>query len=174
MKILLIPFLVFMSAQLFAQNVSTRNSSILAVGLPAYAASVSYLKGDEQGLIQLVESEALTVVVVEVLKSSTSRTRPDGSDDKSFPSAHTAVSFSAAQYLYSRGGLEHGLPAYAVASYVGYARVDAKKHHWTDVIAGGAIGALTTYSLTDTATGNRLSMLWFPGAANVVWQKPLK
>lgn len=174
MKFFLILCMTLASLQSFAQNASGRNSNILAVGLPAYAASISYLKGDEQGLIQLIESEAATWVAVEALKASTHRTRPDGSDNKSFPSGHTAVSFSAAQYLYMKGGWEYGLPAYALAGYVGYARVNADKHHLSDVIAGGAIGALTTYSLTDSVTGDRLSMTLFPGAASVVWQKSLK
>ena len=169
----LISFIAFTSFHSSAQNVSNRNSNILAVGLPVYAASISYLKGDEQGLIQLAESEALTLVAVEALKKYMPRTRPDGSDDQSFPSRHTAVSFSAAQYLYMKGGWEHGLPSYVVASYVGYARVDAKKHHWSDVLAGGVIGALATYNLTDLASSDRLSMYFFPGAASVVWQKSL-
>ena len=174
MKTVFVIFLAVVSVQSFAQNLSIRNSNVLAFGLPAYAASISYLKGDEQGLAQLIQSEAVTLAAVEALKISTHRTRPDGTDDKSFPSAHTAVSFSAAQYLYMKGGWEYGVPAYLLAGYVGYARVDAKKHYWSDVIAGGAIGAFTTYSLTDSVTGNRLSMSWFPGHANVVWQKPLK
>ena len=32
-------------------------------------------------------------------------------------------------------GWEYGLPAYAAASFVGYSRIDAKKHHWYDVAA---------------------------------------
>lgn len=174
MKIFLILLTAVLSFSAFAKNNSGKASDVLAVALPTYAAATSYLKGDEQGLVQLIQSEAVTLGVVEVLKASVHKTRPDGSDNKSFPSGHAAVSFSAAQYLQMKGGWEYGAPAYAVASYVAYARVDAKKHYWADVVAGGAIGALTTYALTDSSTGSRLSMMWVPGAASVVWQKPLK
>ena len=150
------------------------SANFLAVGLPAYAAAVSYFKGDELGLTQLVQSEAVTVGVVEALKLSVHKTRPDGSDNQSFPSMHAAVAFSAAQYLQMKGGWEYGVPAYALASYVSFARVEGKKHYWNDVFVGGAIGALASYSLTDSSTGNRLAMSWVPRAASVVWQQPLK
>lgn len=174
MKKIILLLAVAYAGSAFSQNSSSKNSDIFAVALPVYAATTSYLKGDEQGLAQLIQSEAVTLGVVEVLKSSTHKMRPDGSDNKSFPSGHAAVAFSAAQYLQMKGGWEYGAPAYAVASYVAYARVDAKKHYWSDVVAGGAIGALTTYALTDSTSGNRLSMMWVPGAASVVWQQPLK
>ncbi len=31
------------------------------------------------------------------------------------------------------------MPAYAAAAFVGYTRVDAKKHHWYDVAASAGI-----------------------------------
>jgi hypothetical protein len=158
-----------------AQNsASARNSNLLSIGLPAYATFESYKRGDESGLKQLMQSEALTIGTVEILKSNIHRTRPDGLDNKSFPSTHAAVSFSAAQYLQMKGGSNFGVPGYAMASYVAYARVDAKKHYWSDVVAGGAIGALSTYGLTEASSGNRLTMSWVPGATNVQWQLPLK
>src|SRR3546814_3471276 len=40
--------------------------------------------------------------------------RPDGSDDKSFPSGHTSTSFAAAATLHNRYGWEAGLPAYEI------------------------------------------------------------
>ena len=174
MRYFLIPLLIFLCNGSYGQNTSLKNSDVIALGLPLYAASVSYLKGDEKGLIQLGGSEALTLILAESLKLTTNRTRPDGSDNQSFPSAHTGVSFAAAQYLYKKGGWEYGLPAYALAGYVGYARVDAKKHYWSDVIAGGLIGSLSAQSLTDTSIGNRLSLYVYPGAVGVLWQTPIK
>jgi hypothetical protein len=174
MKNTLIVLAAALSFNAFGQSNSNTASNLLAVALPTYAAAASYLKGDEHGLQQLIQSEAVSLGVVEVLKSSVNKTRPDGSDNKSFPSGHAAVAFSAAQYLQMKGGWEYGAPAYAVASYVAFARVDAKKHDWSDVVAGAAIGAMTTYALTDSASENRLSMTWMPGTAGVVWQRPLK
>ena len=66
--------------------------------------------------------------------------RPNKSDWHSFPSDSTAVSFSAASYLQIRYGWDYGLPAYALAAFVGYSRVEAKEHHWGYVLAGAVIG----------------------------------
>jgi membrane-associated phospholipid phosphatase len=167
-------FLIFAISVPAQNSASARNSNLLSIGLPVYATFESYKKGDENGLNQLLQSEALTIGAVEILKSNIHRTRPDGLDNKSFPSTHAAVSFSSAQYLQMKGGSSFGVPAYAMATYVAYARVDAKKHYWSDVVAGGAIGAVSTYGLTKASSGNRLSMSWVPGATNVQWQLPLK
>ena len=42
--------------------------------------------------------------------------RPDGSDNKSFPSNHTANAFASATTLHIRHGWQVGLPAYGVAT----------------------------------------------------------
>ena len=65
--------------------------------------------------------------------------RPDHSDFKSFPSDTSALAFAPAQFLWDRYGWEYGVPAYAAAAFVGYSRVDAKRHHWWDVAASAAI-----------------------------------
>ncbi|NQW66956.1 MAG: hypothetical protein HQ455_07060, partial [Burkholderiales bacterium] len=41
-----------------------------------------------------------------VLKNSIHAARPDGSDNKSFPSGHTAVAFAAVRYMDKRYGAE--------------------------------------------------------------------
>jgi membrane-associated phospholipid phosphatase len=87
--------------------------------------------------------------VVEVLKATVSRTRPDGSDDDSFPSGHTSRSFAAATTLYVRQGGEIGIPALAVAGLVGVGRVEGDKHYWGDVVAGAVIGAGAGLLITD-------------------------
>lgn len=61
------------------------------------------------------------------------RTRPDGSDDQSFFSQHTALTCAAVT----------GTKVWALCPAVGYLRIGADKHWATDVIAGGAVGSLT-------------------------------
>lgn len=68
MRYFLIPLLLFLCNGSYGQNTSLKNSDVIALGLPLYAASVSYLKGDEKGLIQLGGSEALTLILAESLK----------------------------------------------------------------------------------------------------------
>ena len=77
----------------------------------------------------------------------------------SFPSGHSSVSFASAAFLQRRYGWKVGAPAYAVAAYVGWGRVFAKKHHIWDVVAGGAIGAGCAYIFTTPfARKHNLSM----------------
>ncbi len=161
------------AVQAHALDSTTRNGTVLAVGLPVLAAGLSLANDDTVGLVQLVKSEAVTVAIVEVLKSSTHEMRPDGSDNKSFPSAHAAVAFSAAQYLQMKGGWEYGVPAYLAASYVANSRVEANLHHWRDVIAGGATGALTTYYFTDDTRGRRFGMSFTGRSAALQFQQTL-
>ena len=81
-------------------------------------------------------------------KQVADRTRPDRTNDLSFPSLHAASAFSAAQITNrnlsaletSRAGMvKVGLFAFASAS--AWARVEAARHYPSDVLAGAAIGS---------------------------------
>lgn len=172
-KLLSFAGLVCCVLQAHALDSTTRNANVVTIGLPAFAAGMSFLNDDTAGVVQLVKSEAVTLGIVEVLKSTTHEMRPNGKDDKSFPSGHAAVAFSAAQYMQMKGGWEYGVPAYLAASYVAYARVDAREHHWRDVAAGAATGMLTTYYFTDANSGRRLGMRWSGRSASLQFQQPL-
>jgi membrane-associated phospholipid phosphatase len=74
--------------------------------------------------------------------------RPNGGG-QSFPSGHASVSFSSAEFLRKRYGWGWGLPAYALASFVAYSRVEAGKHYTRDVVAGAALGGACSYLFTD-------------------------
>jgi membrane-associated phospholipid phosphatase len=165
---------VVLSASSWAQSSQNRTSDVIAVGLPLYAAAASYWHDDTQGLTQLVKTEAATLVLTEALKSRIHETRPDGSDNKSFPSEHASIAFAAAQYLQMKGGWEYGAPAYALATYASYLRVEAKDHYLKDIIGGGIVGAVTAYYFTEDPAKQRLSMSWHPGGVAVNWQQPLK
>jgi len=88
----------------FAQSSQNRTSDALSVGLPVFAAVASLAKDDTQGLYQLMQSEAAALVATQVLKSAIHETRPNGTDNQSFPSQHASVAFAAAQYLQIKGG----------------------------------------------------------------------
>jgi membrane-associated phospholipid phosphatase len=79
----------------------------------------------------------LTVGVSELVKRTTHRTRPDGSDDMSFWSEHTAVAMQASGWRYSVG-----VP---IAIGAGYFRMAAGKHYATDVAAGAGMGLLAQW-----------------------------
>ena len=164
--IALLPLLVSTPALALDEDDFKTLSHVLAVGLPAIAGGISLARDDTPGLYQLAKSEAFTLAVTEVLKRTVDETRPNGRDDKSFPSGHTSVSFAAAQYMQMRGGWEYGVPAYLAASLVGYSRVRADEHYWRDVAAGAALGIASSYYFTDKGDWAKVSVIASPDAVH--------
>jgi membrane-associated phospholipid phosphatase len=118
-----------------------------AILLPVGAAGGALLARDSKGLAQLAESYAASMAVVYVLKPLVDRNRPYGGR-RSFPSGHATSAFAGAAFLQMRYGWALGLPAYAVAAYVAYSRVEADRHHTSDVVAGAAIGIASNLVFT--------------------------
>ncbi len=52
-----------------------------------------------------------------------------------------------------RYGWEYGIPAYAAATFVAYCRVESRAHHPQDVIAGAALGIVSSYIFTKPYRG---------------------
>ena len=75
-----------------------------------------------------------------VLKVAVGRERPNGQDEKSFPSGHTSNAFALAAVVERHYGWKAGLPAYAVASAVAVSRLQRNKHYVSDVLAGATLG----------------------------------
>ena len=134
-------------------------SDIGAYSLAALSIGLPLTKHDTHGALQAGGSVVAAQLVSLGLKSAFPETRPDGSDRKSFPSGHTAQSFAAAASLYNREGKGIGIPAFAVASLVGFARVKADKHHWYDVVAGAAIGAGSGFIITRNLRDQNLTVI---------------
>lgn len=128
------------AAPAYASDGVKTAGEVLRIALPVAAGGLSLYKEDYDGVLQLGVSEIFSEGASLVLQHFIHEQRPDKSDYKSFPSDSAAVSFSAASYLQIRYGWDYGLPAYAVAAFVGYSRVEAKKHHWGDVLAGALLG----------------------------------
>jgi hypothetical protein len=79
--------------------------------------------------------------IVQTFKIATGRERPDGSNNRSFPSAHAAGASCIAAILWSRYGAATGIPLSALAVYTCLSRVNLGKHFPSDVLMGAAIGA---------------------------------
>jgi membrane-associated phospholipid phosphatase len=75
-----------------------------------------------------------------VIKEVVGRERPNGQDDRSFPSGHTSNAFSLAAVAERHYGWKVGLPAYALAGLMGVSRLNEDKHWLSDVVAGAALG----------------------------------
>ena len=125
---------------------------ILQFVLPAAAAGLTLGYKDGQGALQFGESASLTLGVTYGLKYAVNERRPNGGN-QSFPSAHTSISFCAAEFMRKRYGWEYGVPAYALASFVGYSRVESREHYAHDVVAGAAVGILSSCLFTKPYRG---------------------
>ena len=124
------------------------SGDVLVGAIPAACLITTLVLQDWEGLKQGAFSGALTVGVSYGLKYLVDKERPDHSNNRSFPSLHTGVSFTGAAFIQRRYGWKWGAPAYAVASYVGWSRVYGKKHDWWDVTAGAALGIGSAYLFT--------------------------
>ncbi len=113
---------------------------ILQIGLPVVAlASTCYYPSDDKPDWQFVKSFATAMLITHGLKHIINKERPDGGN-YSFPSGHTTSAFSAATFLHIRYGWKVGVPALALASFVGYSRIYARRHDVWDVMAGAGVG----------------------------------
>jgi membrane-associated phospholipid phosphatase len=119
--------------------------------LPAGVLAAEVWRGDHQGARQFGWSFVATIGAAEVLKRTTHVERPDHSNDQSFPSGHAARAFAAATFVHRRHGLESALPLYALATYVGYTRVQSHRHRWSDIAGAAAVSAASTWALVDPA-----------------------
>jgi hypothetical protein len=88
----------------------------------------------------IMRAQLVSQVWVQALKFTTQRTRPDGSNDQSFPSGHSASAFATAAVLHRHYGWKIGIPAYLVGGYVATARVHDNRHYLSDVVFGAAMG----------------------------------
>lgn len=100
---------------------------------------------------RMLTSDALSAVLmmgtVQGLKRSTHVARPDGSDEKSFPSGHTATAFMTATMLNKEYGHLSpwvGIGAYTCATATGLMRMANNKHWLSDVMVGAGIGIIST------------------------------
>lgn len=139
----------------FAFNASAGKSDfeiygdVMMYALPIGAGVIALAKDDPHGFGQMAISTTGTLATVGILKEVINRERPNGNNDNSFPSGHSASAFSGAANLHYRYGWEYGLPAYVLAFGVGWSRVAADKHYWSDVFGGLVIANVWSYVFVD-------------------------
>ena len=75
--------------------------------------------------------------------------RPNGQNEKSFPSQHAGDCFAAAVTLDREWRDEIGPLAIGLATAVSAARVFSGKHHVADVVAGAALGVIAAELTAD-------------------------
>jgi membrane-associated phospholipid phosphatase len=90
----------------------------------------------------VAEAFLCSYLTTTVLKSSVHRLRP-GHGRNSFPSGHSAMAFTAATLIERNLGPYAGIPAYALAAFTAFERVESGRHFPSDIFAGAAIGTLS-------------------------------
>ena len=129
-------------------------SSVTRDGLVLAALGMPIVQKDGAGIFQASASIGTAFVTTSAMKEALPEWRPDRSDRRSFPSGHASVSFAAAATLQNRYGWRVGIPAQALAAFVGLARVKAKKHDWADVAVGAAVGEAAGFLITRKQNSN--------------------
>ncbi len=111
-----------------------------------------------------VEGIALGVTAgaTTALQNTIHRTRPDGSDSKSFPSNHSSVSFAAATpsnrnldaiSLPNETRLPIQIGNVVLSTGVAWARVEGRTHFPSDVLTGAALGHFLSAFIHDAFMG---------------------
>lgn len=92
-------------------------------------------------------SQLVSAALVLPTKQFVGEERPDGSNNFSFPSGHTATAFSSAHFMfreYKDRNFWLSISGYPVAAMTGIYRVFNDKHWVGDIVAGAGIGILST------------------------------
>jgi membrane-associated phospholipid phosphatase len=125
-----------------------KSGDVLRLAIPAAAWTMTFRRDDNAGRRAFYKSFAANVLGTHVLKEIVDKERPDGTDDRAFPSGHASMAFQGAAFLHRRYGLRRAWWAYALSTYVGWTRVDADEHEAVDVAAGAAVGIASAFLLT--------------------------
>jgi membrane-associated phospholipid phosphatase len=142
-KVLLFTVNVNISSANDQDVIDNSDDAAMALFLAAYASTA--IAQDWEGAKQFTYSIGTTAIITRLLKNNTSKNRPLSYNNESFPSGHSALAFSSAAFIDTRYGHYGGIPAYALATYVGYSRVVADAHHVADVLAGMSIGLFSNW-----------------------------
>ena len=149
-----IPTTVFQSGNVIGNFVFQ-----IGAGFAAYGAGKA--TGNQQIAFvgrDIVRAQVVSQVMVQTLKFTVRRDRPDHSNNKSFPSGHSASGFATATVLQRYYGWKVGLPAYALGSYVALARMSWNRHHATDVVMGAGFGIASARTVTMSVAKTKFSV----------------
>ena len=115
-----------------------------------YALNLAGIKG-KHGVADQTGLYILSLGIMEgstsIVKRAVDRKRPDGADNYSFPSGHTASAFAAAEFLnqeYRDVSPWIGYAGYTVATATGVLRMYNNRHWVSDVVAGAGFGIAST------------------------------
>lgn len=131
---------------------------ITAITTPSGAVPEQWMVSKTKGFGVELAAAGATSGVTDWIKDATDRTRPDESNDRSFPSGHASGAFSY-MTLANRNIDSIDMPQalkpplkignFLLASGVAWARVEGQRHYPSDVLAGAALGHFLTAFIHD-------------------------
>ncbi len=158
MKYFSMLLIIFSFSSLTARSDIEKAGDHLRYILPLSGAAMASYHSEWDVLLDYTKAFTTTMVCTSVLKELVNERRPNG-NKYSFPSGHTSAAFAGAAFLQVRYGWMYGLPAYSLASYVGFSRVYAKKHYPHDVVAAAFLAIIVNYYLVDSPVNISASYL---------------
>jgi membrane-associated phospholipid phosphatase len=100
------------------------------------------------------------------LKAVVRRERPDASNDFSMPSGHASATTMAATVV-SHYYPKAAIPAYAVAAFTAFSRIEKNRHWLSDVVAGGVQGFIIGRTVVRGRSIFRAGRLqWYPNVSS--------
>ena len=94
-------FYSFGSLPAVGQNNTIETSGdVILIALPVATLATTFIVGDTQGSWQFTKAFILTEAITYGLKFTIYKPRPDGSNQKSFPSGHTSTTFQSGERVY--------------------------------------------------------------------------
>ncbi len=121
-------------------------NAIYAGSMWAYSYFEKSALAEEQALV-MVKATLYSGIFTDVFKAIAREERPDSSNNQSFPSGHSTSAFAFASVVHAEHGWAWAVPAYALASFVGYSRINDNKHYFHDVVAGAVVGTSYGFGL---------------------------
>ncbi len=119
--------------------------------------------------MDLIQSLAISEMMVQTTKYATGRERPDGSSNNSFPSGHASDTFAFATALERHLGWKGAVPAYIFSSYVAISRLPANRHWLSDAVFGSAVGIIAGRTVTRHGRDFPLIVASVPGGAAIMY-----
>lgn len=167
-----IPTALFESGNLLGQFAFQAAAGLATYGI---SKSIGNKKSAEVGR-DIVRAQVLSQALVQTVKHTVRRERPDGSNKASFPSGHSASAFATATVLHRHYGWKIGVPAYALGGYISLARMAWNRHHATDVVMGAGFGIASARTVTMSMAKSKFSVGVRPevGGASVNFTKIVK
>jgi hypothetical protein len=141
---------------------NSRVGAILGSGFPGIALAATQLWIDTENGLQHSRAIAFTALTHISIAASVNRKRPNGKG-LSFPSGHTSSSFATAGSMFYAYGPWIGVPAMALAGYIGLSRAANNAHWLSDIVAGAGLGIFWARASAQVGiTKDKEQAEWYP------------